>query len=269
MVTMVITLVACNNPPNPANQAFSNNAPSTQTACITPMPTMNLTTMPTPPTQVSFPSPEASFVYPTPPPTNYPIYTVTPTPTDTPAPPEAKINPDLRKIMNETPNHVDFIAMLAEQPRFYRNTYTMTRAERGEYIQSVIQETVDRTQPAVKTAIVALQQSGDVIQFEAFNGPNAFHVLGTAHAVDALAARPDIGWLQPNYYYSDVTGESSAGTQPPNNPCTTNPANSVEQMPKTATLPDTADAVGWNLTMVNVQAAWSRNISGNGITGST
>ncbi len=222
LVVVALVLVACtapsSTPPSGGTQSSTTNSiagtPCASVMAALDSPTADLSQ----PTATPFlPSPIASFIYPTPIPT---IDTPTsPTIVSTPASPTIvstpgtpnprdKINADLAKAMKDNPKSVDFIVLLKEQPSL-EGTSSMGQTQAGKTIQDRITEVSQRTQPAVKAAIILLEQEGEVSQYAALDSPNSFHVIGTAHAVEVLAARDDIGYLQPNYHYLDATGESS------------------------------------------------------------
>jgi len=123
--------------------------------------------------------------------------------TPTKVEPSSKINKDLTQIISTSSSstQIEFYVILTEQAALNDDISNLSKSEKGDYVLRKGKEVADRTQPAVASALLALQKAGEVSKYEALTTPNAFYVVGTSHAITSLAERDDIGHLQPNYQY--------------------------------------------------------------------
>ncbi len=209
-VAVVLLLMACSAPgdkqANPASQALASNGTSVATATLSPGAT-STATYDAPPTALDNRNdPNAPYDLVTPITSDVIERFVTPSPIATsgmtatlaPVRPEDKISADLAKAMTDSPQDINFVIMLSEQPTSYSigiDTSKMSDTQRRQYLADRDKTLADRTQPAVKAALDKLQKSGQVHSYASFTIFNGFQVEGTAEAVKEISSRTDVGSL--------------------------------------------------------------------------
>ncbi len=154
-------------------------------------------------------------------------------------PPPAKIHPQLLARLAAAPDaEADYLLILEDQADLTPAATLRTKAEKGALVFALLNEAAQRSQPAVRRALVA--QGAKV---ESFWVQNCLRVRGPAASAFAMAERADVARLDPNPVV--------ALRLPP---------------PDTAgRAPEAIEAIEPGVTQIRAPEAWARGFTGQGI----
>jgi len=114
-----------------------------------------------------------------------------------PAFPPDKVDPALLDALAAAPDgRVTFFVYLKEQPDLSAAYAIKDWTARGEYVYRTLWETAQRTQADLLADLRARQLTGEVTKAQPFFIVNAVAVTGGRNTVEALAARPDVAYLE-------------------------------------------------------------------------
>ena len=124
-------------------------------------------------------------------------------PTQTPTPPEDKIEPGLRSSIQAAPGgQADFLVYLTEQADLDQAHEIEDWAERGQFVFDALRQTARTSQSGLLQSLSAQRAAGGVVQYESYFIVNAIGVTGDVTALDALAARPEVAAIESMKQYS-------------------------------------------------------------------
>jgi len=126
-----------------------------------------------------------------------------PDPTHTPTPPEEKVEPGLRSTILAAPGgQADFLVYLAAQADLEEADLIEDWEARGQFVFDALRETARTSQAGLMQSLSSQEASGEVAQFQSYFIVNAIGVRGGVAALDALAARPDVAFIEAMKEYS-------------------------------------------------------------------
>jgi hypothetical protein len=126
-----------------------------------------------------------------------------PDPTQTPGPPEDKVEPGLRSTILAAPSgQADFLVYLTAQADLEGAYQIEDWAERGQFVFDALRETARTSQAGLVQSLRAQEAAGEVAQHQSYFIVNAIGVTGGVEALDALAARPEVAFIESMKQYS-------------------------------------------------------------------
>ena len=124
-------------------------------------------------------------------------------PTPTPTPREDKVEPGLRNSILAAPEgHADFLVYLTAQADLEQAYEIEDWAERGQFVFDTLRETARTSQSGLLQSLSAQRAAGGVVQYESYFIINAIGVRGGLAALDALAERPEVAFIESMKQYS-------------------------------------------------------------------
>ncbi|HEX9677117.1 MAG TPA: S8 family serine peptidase, partial [Anaerolineales bacterium] len=123
--------------------------------------------------------------------------------TQTPGPPADKVEPGLRNTILAAPGgQAKFLVVLSRQADL-QEAYLMDDWEaRGRFVFETLRETARASQAGLLQSLSVRQATGEVAHFQSYFIVNAIGVTGGVAALDALAARPEVAFIESMKEYS-------------------------------------------------------------------
>lgn len=116
---------------------------------------------------------------------------------------EDKIEPGLREAIENAPNGKgEFLVYMSEQADLGDAFGFEDRDERGEYVYDTLFNKAQSTQTDLLAYLNQQQSFDDVTEYRSFYIVNAVAVTGNVETLDALAARPDVSYIEGVKEYS-------------------------------------------------------------------
>jgi subtilisin family serine protease len=122
-------------------------------------------------------------------------------PTQTPG--EDKLEPGLRSAILAAPEgQGDFLVYLTDQADLQPAYEIEDWAERGQFVFDALRDTARTSQAGLLQSLSAQSAAGEVAEYHSYYLVNAIGVTGGVTALDALAARPEVSFIEAVKQYS-------------------------------------------------------------------
>lgn len=152
--------------------------------------------------------------------------------------PPTKVDPALEDALEEAPNGMaDFLVYLTTQADLSAAYQIEDWSARGWYVYDTLRDTVANTQGGVLADLADLIEVGHVTAFESHFSVNAVSVTGDEDAVDSLAERSDVAFIEHE--------SNPAPPQPPEEPGSAPEAGS------------SWDGIPWGIKNIRADLVWN------------